>query len=156
MPIRVILTLMGIIRILNCSRSSDLSSVGGPRRSKVRFAPTFFYSCGTKERHPPAPLLLLSKPNPLCWALVWFWVQTWEERHLYCFDITRRSKLYIACSDFFTKVRARSFRCSSFPTANRFAGFAVGFGCKPESLYLESIHAFQFVASAISLANNFL
>ena len=27
----------------------------------------------------------------------------------------RRSKLYIACSDFFSKVRARSCRCSSFP-----------------------------------------
>ena len=35
-----------------------------PRRSKVRFAPTFFYSCGTKERHPPAPLLLLSNRDP--------------------------------------------------------------------------------------------
>ena len=41
-----------------------------PRRSKVRFAPTFFYSCGTKERHPPAPLLLLSESNPLRWASI--------------------------------------------------------------------------------------
>ena len=38
-----------------------------PRRSKVRFAPTFFYSCGTKERHPPAPLLLLSDRDSLRW-----------------------------------------------------------------------------------------
>ncbi len=51
--------------------SSDLQSVGGPRRSKVRFAPTFFYSCGTKERHPPAPLLLLPNCDPLCWARSW-------------------------------------------------------------------------------------
>ena len=29
---------------------------------------------------------------------------------------------------FLQKVRVRSFRCSSFPTANRYAGFAVGFG----------------------------
>ena len=41
-----------------------------PRRSKVRFAPTLFYSCGTKERHPPAPLLLLSESNPLRWASI--------------------------------------------------------------------------------------
>ena len=31
----------------------------------------------------------------------------------------RRSKLCIACSDFFLKVRARSRRCASFPTATR-------------------------------------
>ena len=42
-----------------------------PRRSKVRFAPTSFYACGKKRRHPPASLLLLSKPNPLRWASVW-------------------------------------------------------------------------------------
>ena len=35
----------------------------------------------------------------------------------------RRSKLCIACSDFFTKIRARSRRCSSFPRkAGGFAG----------------------------------
>ena len=39
---------------------SDLSVLGAPRRSKVRFAPTFFYSCGTKERHLPASLHLCS------------------------------------------------------------------------------------------------
>ena len=39
-----------------------------PRRSKVRFAPTFFFA---KERHPHAPLLLLSKSNPLRWASIW-------------------------------------------------------------------------------------
>ena len=32
---------------------------------KVRFAPTFFYSCGTRERHPHAPLLLLPKSQSL-------------------------------------------------------------------------------------------
>ena len=30
-----------------------------PRRSKVRFAPTYFYACGIKISHPPASLLLL-------------------------------------------------------------------------------------------------
>ena len=38
---------------------------------KVRFATTSFYACGKKRRHPPASLLLLSKPNPLRWASVW-------------------------------------------------------------------------------------
>ena len=42
-----------------------------PRRSKVRFAPTSFYACGTKRRHPPAPLLLLSNRDPLRWARGW-------------------------------------------------------------------------------------
>ena len=34
----------------------------------------------------------------------------------------RRSKLYIVCSDFFQKVRAHSFRCSSFSSRKRSAG----------------------------------
>ena len=55
----------------------------------------------------------------------------------------------------FSKVRARSFRCSSSPTAIRFAGFTVGYGCRAESLCLKSVHAFQPVASVISLATNF-
>ena len=61
---------------------TDSKSVGGntvwvrvpppaPRRSKVRFAPTSFYACGTKRRHPPAPLLLLSNRDPLRWARSW-------------------------------------------------------------------------------------
>ena len=33
------------------------------------------------------PLLLLSKSNPLRWASIWFWVQTWKLRHLYCCDV---------------------------------------------------------------------
>ena len=51
---------------------SDLSVLGAPRRSKVRFAPTFFYSCGIKEHHPPASLRLLSNCDPLCWARSWW------------------------------------------------------------------------------------
>ena len=41
----------------------------------------------------------------------------------------RRSKLHIACSDFFCftpKVGARSFRCSASPQTTRFAGLARG------------------------------
>ena len=38
------------------------------------------------------PLLLLSKSNPLRWASIWFWVQTWILGHLYCCDIPRRGK----------------------------------------------------------------
>ena len=51
---------------------SDLDCSTAPRRSKVRFAPTFFYSCGIKERHPPASLRLLSNCDPLCWARSWW------------------------------------------------------------------------------------
>ena len=40
-----------------------------------------------KRRHPPAPLLLLSKSNPLRWASIWYWVQIRKSRHLYCFDV---------------------------------------------------------------------
>ena len=55
----------------------------------------------------------------------------------------------------FSKVRARSCRCSSFPTAIRFAGFAVGFGCRPESLCLESVHPFHVVADFVLFATTF-
>ena len=39
-----------------------------PRRSKVRFAPAFSISRGIENTIRSAPLLLLSNPNPLCWA----------------------------------------------------------------------------------------
>ena len=57
--------------LTNNQRSPVRIRPSAPRRSKVRFAPTFFYSCGTKERHPPAPLLLLSKSQPLRWVVIW-------------------------------------------------------------------------------------
>ena len=43
-------------------------------------------------------------------------------QYLFCQHMTRRSKLYIVCSDFFQKVRAHSFRCSSFSSRKRSAG----------------------------------
>ena len=49
----------------------DRFSLPLPRRGKVRFAPTSFYACGTKRRHPPAPWLLLSNRDPLRWARGW-------------------------------------------------------------------------------------
>ena len=55
----------------------------------------------------------------------------------------RRSKLYIACSDFFSKVGAHSFRCYSFPNRTCCAVFRFGFSCEPESSCLESAHAFH-------------
>ena len=42
-----------------------------------------------KRRHPPAPLLLLSKSNPLRWASIWFWAETWRHWHLYCCDVPK-------------------------------------------------------------------
>ena len=50
-----------------------------------------------------------------------------------------RSKLYVACSDFFTKVRARSCRCSSFPNQTRSAGLRFGVGCRPENCGICSV-----------------
>ena len=63
----------GVLELVDEVDSKSIASDGvrvrvpppAPRRSKVRFAPTFFYSLGTKERHPPAPLLLLSNRNSL-------------------------------------------------------------------------------------------
>ena len=34
-----------------------------------------------KRRHLPAPLLLLSESQPLCWVVIWFRVQTWKLWH---------------------------------------------------------------------------
>ena len=49
--------------------------LGSPLRGgficKVRFATTFFFAFARKERHPPAPLLLLSNCDPLRWARNW-------------------------------------------------------------------------------------
>ena len=53
----------------------------------------------------------------------------------------RRSKLYIACSDSFSKVRAHSCRCSSSPNRTRCTGLRFGFGCRPgnNGIYTVSI-----------------
>ena len=40
-----------------------------------------FFCQRQKRHHPPAPLLLLSKSNPLLWASIWYRVQ----QHLYRF-----------------------------------------------------------------------
>ena len=49
--------------LLGFSKSSVSPLI--PRRSKVRFAPTSFYARGKKDVIRPAPLLLLSKSQPL-------------------------------------------------------------------------------------------
>ena len=56
--------------------------------------------------------------------------------HLFCSVNPRRSKLHIACSDFFTKVRAHSRRCSSFPNHNRCAGLWFGIAASRRFLIL--------------------
>ena len=71
-------------------------------------------------------------------------------------DYARRRGLRIVRDDFlFEKVIAHSLRRSSFPNRNRCAGLRFGFGCRPESLHLESVHAFHVGASCISLAPTF-
>ena len=98
---------------------TDSKSVGGdtvwvrvpppaPRRSKVRFAPTFFYSCGTKERHPPASLLLLSKSNPLRWASIWFFPFFGHFSPVSPLAPGRSKRR--ACSGFFAKISDPSHR----------------------------------------------
>ena len=47
----------------------------------------------------------------------------------------------------FSKVKARSCRCSSFSTAIRSAGFAVGFGCALKSWRIKSVRTFQALNS---------
>lgn len=46
-----------------------------PRRSKLYSACSDFCY---KSQSALMPLLLLSKSNPLRWASIWFWVQTWK------------------------------------------------------------------------------
>ncbi len=84
----------GVIRA-GSSPATGTTSEQSPLCSDV------FLCLWQKRRHPPAPLLLLSKSNPLRWASIWFWAETWRHWHLYCCDVPRRSKLRIACSDFF-------------------------------------------------------
>ena len=97
-----------------------------PRRSKVRFAPTSFYACGKKRRHPPASLLLLSKPNPLRWASVWcrrFAAILFHHNKLLIFDLSscslQASYRLRRAFYFITKFIARSFCCSSLPNWTR-------------------------------------
>lgn len=58
----------------------------------------------------------------------------------------RRSKRSIACSGFFSKAGARSFRCSSFPNQSRQLRF--GFKCKPRRKLLSLSPADRCAGSA--------
>ena len=42
--------------------------------------------------------------------------------------------------------------CSSFPNRTRCAGLRFGFGCRPESLYLERVHASQTSPRNVSVS----
>ena len=66
-----------------------------------------------------------------------------------------RSKLYIACSDFFIKVRARSCRCSSFPNRSRFAGLRFGFGRRPGNNGIYTVAMLYVVADGIPFTTTF-
>ena len=55
----------------------------------------------------------------------------------------------------FSKVRARSCRCSSFPNRTHSVGLRFGIGCEHGSLGIYSVAMFQLVASDISLATSF-
>ena len=97
-----------------------------PRRSKVRFAPTSFYACGKKRRHPPASLLLLPKPNPLRWASVWcrrFAAILFHHNKLLIFDLSSCSPQAAyrlrRTFHFITKLIARSFRRGAYYAPGR-------------------------------------
>ena len=67
----------------------------------------------------------------------------------------RRSKLYIVCSDFFQKVRAHSFRCSSFSSRKRFAGLRLD-GMRALEWCVFFANTRRIAASFVSLATSFL
>ena len=50
---------LAMVRIQLRKTLKYLLHVGFTRRSKVRFAPAYFFACGRKIKHPPASLLLL-------------------------------------------------------------------------------------------------
>ncbi len=98
---------------------SNPSRCATSSRTSYRSRRHFFQKCHLSL----TPSLLLSKSDPLRWAPIWA-----DKSHLFCQRKARRSKLHIACSGFFSKVRARSLRCSSFPNRTRCAGLRFGFG----------------------------
>ena len=80
-----------------------------PRRSKRHIVCSDFF---TRVRAHSFCCSSFPNHNRLRWVVIWFWVRTRNLWHLYDCGVPRRSKLCIACSDFFTKVRAHSRRCS--------------------------------------------
>ena len=65
---------------LSNASCSSLENDAPPQRSKRLFACSDFF---TKNQSALMPLLLLSKPDPLRWALIW-WGKDWHFVHLYC------------------------------------------------------------------------
>ena len=63
--------------------------------AKFALRPRFFIPMA-KKTHPPAPLLLLSKSQPLMLGCDLVLGTDLEARHLYCCDISRRSKVRFA------------------------------------------------------------
>lgn len=59
-----------------------------------------------------------------------------------CPPVPRRSKRHITCSDFFIKVRARSFCCSSSPNRNRLCWVAIWLGTELLSV-LKTVSCFK-------------
>ena len=119
-----------------------------PRGRKVRFATTLFYSCGTKERHPPAPLLLLSDRDSLCL----------DSRSVLCVNLkacaskafmlslSKQAAYCLLC--LFSKVRVRSFRRSFFPNRTRCA--ELPFKSKNETIQLAAAFHNQYNPNRIS------
>ena len=56
------------------------------------------------------PPLLLSKSQPLRWVAIWFRVQPWQLRHLYCCDVPEYCRELFCSRQFFTKAGTFPFR----------------------------------------------
>ena len=93
--------------------------------------------------------------NRLRWVAIWFRVQTWELEHLSCCDAPHRSKLCIACSDFFQKPERAHAATPPSQITTACAGLRFGFGCKPGSWSIYPVAMFRTGASFVSLATSF-
>ena len=125
-----------------------------PRRSKVRFAPAYFYACGFKISLPPAPLLLLCAKGHARLACSVASAPAAARcrchlrgqghfkifrRCLFCYLLTRRRGLRIVRDGVFlmqSKRVSHSRRRSSFP--RKAAGFAgtPNIGCVSLAAYI--------------------
>ena len=61
--------------------------------SVMSLAPTYFFI----SQSALILLRLLSKSNPLRWASIWFWVQSWKMQHPCCCDVPKKRTRRRSC-----------------------------------------------------------
>ncbi len=107
-----------------------------PRRSKLYIACSDFLCLWQKSQSALMPLLLLSKSKPLRWASIW--IHLTETADSVSPLAPRRSKLYIACSDFlclWQKSQSALMPLLLLSKPKPPDGLRFGFGCKPGSCW---------------------